>query len=140
MSSAFSVPLIDTRQDPGHGGHGDRLAAIEKMTECVVDADFALLGGQSEDARILPGFSQAPAALQGVAGHSEPARRVEIVSVAVVLERARLLHEPFDDVPVVDLVFSLAAETRHHIDQTLCCTRIVLLGPTLTKSCLRNAA
>ena len=60
---------------------------------------------------------------QRVVGHAEPARREQLLAVAVVRERPRLAHQPVDHVPVVDAVLAPATQPRQSLDHALARTR-----------------
>lgn len=91
----------------------DGPAGVDELTQRLVHGGLALLRRQVQDRQVMAGGVVAVALLQGVVRHAEAARREQIVPVAVVLERARLPHQPVDHVPVVDLMLAAAAQTRH---------------------------
>jgi hypothetical protein len=77
-----------------------------------LDAAFAFLGRQVQDLQIFLGRTLRLLRQQPVVGQPEAARREQVVAIAVVGERARLAHQPVDDVPVVDAMLAPAAQPR----------------------------
>lgn len=45
--------------------------------------------------------------------------RIQVFAIAEARKRARLAHQPFDDVPVIDPVLVLATQARHPLYQVL---------------------
>lgn len=56
---------------------------------------------------------------QGVVGHSEVRCREQAILITVVLKRARLTHQPIDDVTIVDQVLVATSQTRELIHTLL---------------------
>lgn len=50
---------------------------------------------------------------QFVVGHAKTARREQLGSVAIPGKRARLAHQPVDDVPIINAVLVASAQARH---------------------------
>jgi hypothetical protein len=61
---------------------------------------------QVQDLQILLGCSLWHPGAEQVIGQAEAAGREQVVAVAVVGERARLAHQPVDDVPIDDAVLA----------------------------------
>jgi hypothetical protein len=93
-----------------------RLPGIEQEAQGVVDPALPLLGRQAEDLQVLLDRVAGPAVLQHVVGDPEPAGREHRVTVAVLLERSRLAHQPVDDVAVLDAMLPPAPKPRQGVD------------------------
>jgi hypothetical protein len=57
---------------------------------------------------------------QGVIGPAERAAGEQVLAIAVVGERARLAHQPVDDVAIRHPVLPLPVQPRQHVDAPLC--------------------
>jgi hypothetical protein len=64
---------------------------------------------------------------QVVVGQAEMARREQGRTILVHRERARLAHQPVDDVPIVDVVLVASTQSRQTLDQLLCVPHFQML-------------
>jgi hypothetical protein len=92
---------------------------VEQLLQRLFDAAFAFLGSQIKQMHILLICTSRLPRQQRVIGTSVSQCRIEIFPVHVAGKRPGLAHQPADDVPVVDPVLVLAAQTRHALHQLL---------------------
>src|ERR1017187_599015 len=81
----------------------DRLIAWSQQNkQSRIDSDLTVSGSQLQDLQVfLAALRRTKLLLKQIEGHAEPAGGEQLVAVSVVLERARLTHQPVDDVPIV---------------------------------------
>jgi len=58
-------------------------------------------------------FEQAKLLLKQVEGHAKAAGREQLIAVPVMLEGARLAHQPVDDVPVIHAMLLQPTQVWH---------------------------
>jgi len=97
----------------------DRPLARQQLPQRFLDARLTLPCCQVQNPQVLLVRVHRLLAEQRVVGHAEVARWEQFLPVAVVRERARLPHQPVDDVPVVDAVLVPATQTRQALDELL---------------------
>jgi hypothetical protein len=92
---------------------------VEQLLQRLFDAAFAFLGSQIEQMHILLIRTSRLLRQQRVVSASVSQCRIEIFPVHVAGKRPGLAHQPADDVPVVDPVLVLAAQTWHALHELL---------------------
>jgi hypothetical protein len=100
---------LDRRQRNG-------LASHQRHPQGVLHRGLALLGRQLQNLQV---FTHGPLprvlAAQGIVGHAKMTRGEEVLTVHVVLERARLADQRVDDMPIIDGMLVAPAQTRHRL-------------------------
>ena len=91
-----------------HQAHGPLL--VEQSPQHGLDAAFALVGRQLQDAQILLDGPLRLLLLQQVVSQAEAAGGEQVGPVAVIGKGPWLAEQPVDDVPVRNLVFALAPQ------------------------------
>jgi len=84
---------------------------VEQSPQRCLDAAFALVGRQLQDAQVLLGSPLRLLLPQQVVGQAEAAGGEQVGPVAVIGKGPRLADQPVDDVSVHDLVLALAPQT-----------------------------
>jgi hypothetical protein len=100
---------------PDHSG-GDRLLAVQQNPQGVVYPRLVLSRRQLEDLQVLARGMSRHRLTELVVSHPKPAGGKEVLPIAVILECARLAHEPIDHVAIVNPVLPLTAKPRNPVD------------------------
>lgn len=91
----------------------DGFAFGQKPSQDVIhEFQSLVLGGVQDLQVLLDGGCFTGPREQLVVGHAEPGRRIQVVDVFVVGERARLADQRIDDVAKVDPLLALPEQSR----------------------------
>ena len=95
------------------------MTALQQPRQRRLDLALALPRRQVQDLQIFLDRTLGLLRPQQVISQPKTAAGEQLVPVAVVGERARLAHQPVDNVPVGDVLLAAAAQTRQAFHQTL---------------------
>jgi hypothetical protein len=96
-----------------HTGGVERAAQIEQGCQRRLHARLTLACRQVQDSQVFLGRPSRLPLKQKIVGHAETAGGEQVGTVTIVGECSRLADQPVDDVPVVDLVLTPAAQPGH---------------------------
>jgi hypothetical protein len=94
------------------------LIRIDQRRQRCLHSRLALACRQVQDLQILPGRPLRRPGAEQVIGQAEAAGGEQVVAVAVGGERARLAHQPVDDVPVDNAVLAPPPQPRQPFQQS----------------------
>ena len=95
----------------------DRLALGQKPAQCVIDEIKSFMLGRVQQLEILLHCGSFRRVLeQLIVGHAESRRRIHVIHILVVDERAWLADQRVDHVAKVDVFLVMAELPRHALD------------------------
>jgi hypothetical protein len=96
----------------GHGLAAERFFPVEQEPQGLVDSVLAFPRREVEDLQVVLDRAAGPLVLQDVISHAESTGGKHRVAVVIALERARLPHQPVDEVAVLDPSLAPTAKPR----------------------------
>ena len=100
-----------------HGLGRERLILSQQTPQGVIHRRFAVAGGMLQDLQVgAAGRLGRVLVPQSVIGHPKAAVGEQILTIAVVLKRARLADQLVDDVSIIDRVLVAPHQPRQRVD------------------------